>query len=90
VLTTYKTMTVGGSYGSTFTAEDDADATRQATRRGYTVLDVIDPIEGATVLVVVATVSVTAPAPFHVRPCTCACTTGVFCGGCGHAGCGRR
>ncbi len=23
-------------------------------------------------------------------PCGCACTSGGFCGGCGHAGCGRR
>jgi hypothetical protein len=23
-------------------------------------------------------------------PCTCECATGGFCGGCGHAGCGRR
>lgn len=25
-----------------------------------------------------------------VRSCGCACATGGFCGGCGHAGCGRR
>lgn len=24
------------------------------------------------------------------RPCACACSSGDFCGGCGHAGCGRR
>lgn len=23
-------------------------------------------------------------------PCPCACNSGSFCGGCGHAGCGRR
>jgi hypothetical protein len=25
-----------------------------------------------------------------VSPCGCACCRGGFCGGCGHAGCGRR
>jgi hypothetical protein len=25
-----------------------------------------------------------------VAPCLCECTRGGFCGGCGHAGCGRR
>jgi hypothetical protein len=89
-MTTYVIMTVGGSRGGTFTAKDDEDATRQATRRGYTVLDVIDAIEGDAVLVVVASTLVTAPAPSHVGPCPCECNYGGFCGGCGHAGCGRR
>jgi hypothetical protein len=31
------------------------------------------------------------PAPGRAAgPCGCACTSGGFCGGCGHAGCGRR
>lgn len=25
-----------------------------------------------------------------VGPCPCACNSGGFCGGCGHAGCGGR
>ena len=37
--------------------------------------------------------SVPRPRPAARRaagPCGCACTSGGFCGGCGHAGCGRR
>jgi hypothetical protein len=30
------------------------------------------------------------PAGRGVGSCTCVCTSGGFCGGCGHAGCGRR
>jgi hypothetical protein len=41
-VTTYKTMTVEGSYGSTFTAKDDDDAVRQATAAGYKVLDITE------------------------------------------------
>ena len=26
----------------------------------------------------------------NVGPCPCECNSGGFCGGCGHAGCGRR
>jgi hypothetical protein len=25
-----------------------------------------------------------------IPPCPCECNSGGFCGGCGHAGCGRR
>jgi hypothetical protein len=55
-MTTYVIMTVGGSRGGTFTAKDDEDATREATRRGYVVLDVADVtlLEGDAVVVVVA------------------------------------
>lgn len=28
--------------------------------------------------------------PQKVGPCPCECNRGGFCGGCGHAGCGRR
>ncbi|MFJ3987718.1 hypothetical protein ACIPWY_03485 [Streptomyces sp. NPDC090032] len=47
----------------------------------------------------VATLNLPHPTPAPTRsawrrpagPCTCACSTGGFCGGCGHAGCtGRR
>lgn len=34
-----------------------------------------------------------APVPTVARkagPCPCVCNSGGFCGGCGHAGCGRR
>jgi hypothetical protein len=32
-----------------------------------------------------------APVRVHVTvPCPCECNRGSFCGGCGHAGCGRR
>jgi hypothetical protein len=30
------------------------------------------------------------PASRGVGSCTCVCASGGFCGGCGHAGCGRR
>lgn len=30
------------------------------------------------------------PSPPAVGPCPCACNSGGFCGGCGHAGCGGR
>lgn len=30
------------------------------------------------------------PRPPRPRPCGCVCCSGGFCGGCGHAGCGRR
>ena len=30
------------------------------------------------------------PTASGARPCGCACTGGGVCGGCGHAGCGRR
>jgi hypothetical protein len=37
------------------------------------------------------TAALTRPRRFRrVGPCPCECTTGGFCGGCGHAGCGRR
>lgn len=26
----------------------------------------------------------------RIQPCPCACNSGGFCGGCGHAGCGGR
>lgn len=32
----------------------------------------------------------TSAGTFRFATCTCECSRGQFCGGCGHAGCGRR
>lgn len=52
----YITMTIDGVFGSTFTADTDADAVDQAESVGYRVIDIFDGVgftdDGSAVLVV--------------------------------------
>jgi hypothetical protein len=51
---TYRTMTVDGGYGSSFTATNDDDAIRQATAAGYQVMDITDQAFTTDLILVIA------------------------------------
>lgn len=48
----YITMTPSGGMGSAFEAYDDDDAIRQASKAGYTVLDIQAMMDGTPILVI--------------------------------------